>query len=280
MQYGGRKKDREKQQELWVAASMYVPALPHGIALAACCVAYVLRRLPAGGYARPIRAAVVLCLLLGYAIGNYISLAMAESHGYARTKEALLRPDESGRSMKQLLDQTLRPGEVIATTNGQAVGYILKHPTTSLVGRPYSLTAWNEATLRAELTRFGVGHVLIFKDARFDPVIEQSEFLGARPRQLSALVEIGRLQSGHLCIRAEDELARKLGHRRLGQASGRCRGGERHARPTATPRPYPQSAVRAVGAPRPLRLRRNKSFSHGEGSAALAHTGFIAFRQA
>jgi hypothetical protein len=156
---------------------MYVPVLPHMMALLVCGVAFLVRRLPAGAYSRLVPA-TVLCLLLGDVIGNSISRISLGPDQYEKTQEALLRPDEAGRSIKQLLDRELKPGEVIAATNGQAAGYALNHPTLSLVGRPFSLVTWNALELRTELARFAVTHLLVFRDTGLDPVIGQSQFLG------------------------------------------------------------------------------------------------------
>jgi hypothetical protein len=155
---------------------MYVPVLPHLIALLACGIAFFIRRLRVGTYSRLVPA-MVLCLLLGYVIGNSISRISLGPDQYERTEEAMLRPDEAGSSIKQLLDLELKAGEVIAATNGQAAGYVLNHATLSLVGRPYSLVTWNAPKLRMELARFAVTHLLVFRDIALDPVIGQSPFL-------------------------------------------------------------------------------------------------------
>jgi hypothetical protein len=122
---------------------------------------------------------MVLCLLVGYGIANAISRTSLEPDSYERTEKALSQPDEAGRTIKQRLDQELTPGEVIAATNGQAAGYVLQHPTLSLVGRPYGRVNWNATAVRAELVRFGATHLLVFRDAALYPVIQESQFLGA-----------------------------------------------------------------------------------------------------
>lgn len=168
------------------SSRLFVPVLPHLIALLACGVAFLVRRLPAAAYSR-LAPAMSLCLLLGYCMGNYASRMSLGLDKYELTQQALLRPDATGRSIKQFLDRKLRPGDVIAATNGQAAGYALNHPTLSLVGRPYGLLSWTAPELRTELARFGATYLLVFRDARLDPVIEESPFLAALARGASPL---------------------------------------------------------------------------------------------
>jgi Dolichyl-phosphate-mannose-protein mannosyltransferase len=157
---------------------MYTPVLPHLIALITCGVAFLIRRLPAGNYSRSVSIAMVVCLLSGYGIANVISRTSVGPDAYEKTEKALLEPDETGRPLKQRIEQELTRGEVIAATNGQAAGYVLQHPTISLVGQPYSRMNWTASTVRAELIRFGANHLLVFRDAALDPVIQESPFLG------------------------------------------------------------------------------------------------------
>lgn len=158
---------------------MFVPVLPHLIALAVCFAAFVLRLPSARNYPRWVHLTIVLCLLLGYTVGNFISRASPQLDTFEKTEEALLQPDETGHSIKERLAHELEPNEVIAATNGQAAGYVLAHPALSLVGRPYDLVPWSEPVLHKQIDRFGVRHLLVFRDATFDPVVEESQFLGA-----------------------------------------------------------------------------------------------------
>jgi hypothetical protein len=156
---------------------MYFPVLPHLIALVVCGVAFLVRRVPAGAYSRTAGVALVLCSLLGYTMGNVISRIPLGPDMYQKTDIALLGPDETGRSLKELLDQQLKPGEVIAATNGQAAGYVLKHPTLSLGGRPYTLLTWNARELGTQLARYGATYLLVFRNAELDSVVDDSPFL-------------------------------------------------------------------------------------------------------
>jgi dolichyl-phosphate-mannose-protein mannosyltransferase len=161
------------------APRMFIPVLPHLIVLATCFVAFVLRHPSARNYPRWVPLTIVLCLLLGYTVGNLFSRALPEPDTFEKTEEALRQPDRTGRSVKDLLGRELEPNEVIASTNGQAAGYILAHPTLSLVGYPYDLTPWSEPVLHKQIDRFGARHLLVFRDITFDPVIRESRFLGA-----------------------------------------------------------------------------------------------------
>jgi hypothetical protein len=158
---------------------MYLPVLPHLLTLVVCGVASLARRAPKGAYSRTAVVALALGSLLGYAMCNVISSArMAlEPDAYQKTNLALVGPDETGRSLNELLDQELKPGEVIAATNGQAAGYVLRHPTLSLAGRPYTLVTWNAPQLRAQLARYGAAHLLVFRNPELDSVVDQSPFL-------------------------------------------------------------------------------------------------------
>jgi hypothetical protein len=156
---------------------MFFPGLPHYLALAVCGLAFLMRRGLARGYSRTAFVAFGLCALSGYAMSNIIS-GMPDGPGiYQRTVTALLGPDEEGRSLRKILDQELKPGEVIAATDGQAAGYILRHPTLALAGHPYTVLTWNARELKTQLARFRAGHLLVFRNSKLDPVIDQSPFL-------------------------------------------------------------------------------------------------------
>jgi hypothetical protein len=161
------------------APRMFIPVLPHLIVLATCFVAFVLRHPSARSCPRWVHLTIVLCLLLGYTIGNFFSRALPEPDTFEKTEEALLQPDRTGRSVKDVLAHELEPNEVIASTNGQAAGYILAHPTLSLVGYPYDLTPWSEPVLHKQIDRFRARYLLVFRDAAYDPVVTESRFLRA-----------------------------------------------------------------------------------------------------
>src|SRR6185437_13502247 len=65
---------------------------------------------------------------------------------------------------------------------------------------------------------------------------------------------------------------------RLGKAAGRCRGGERDARPATPSRPCAQVRTSKLAHQDRTGIVRKQSFLGCEGSA-LALLGFIAFRQ-
>src|SRR5205823_4061623 len=112
----------------------------------------------------------------------------------------LLRSDEAGLSVKLRLLQELKPGEVIAATNGQIAGYILQHPTLSLAGRPYSTINWNEEALHEQMIRFGATHLLLFRDARLDPVVHESQFLSDLAEGHAASWLTGMVLNPEICV--------------------------------------------------------------------------------
>jgi len=154
----------------------FVPFLPSLIVLVACGVAVPVRRMTSPARSR-LASPVILLIMLGYAWGNVVSRLSAGPDEFALTKAALQTTAADGRTIGQLLDRELRPGEVIAATNGQACGYIVHHPTLSLVGPHYSLLRWNAGDLRGQLARFGAVHVVVFKDANLDPVVADAPLL-------------------------------------------------------------------------------------------------------
>jgi hypothetical protein len=159
------------------SSRMFFPIFPHYIALAVCGLALLIRRIPARRHLRLAMVASVLCVLLGYTISNVGSGTPKEPDLYQRTAAALQGPDKTGRSLEEVLSRELKPGEVIAATNGQAAGYFLRHPTRALAGHPYTAMNWSEPQLRRELARYGAAHLLIFRNAELDPIIDQSPFL-------------------------------------------------------------------------------------------------------
>ncbi|HTS64378.1 MAG TPA: glycosyltransferase family 39 protein [Candidatus Acidoferrales bacterium] len=161
---------------------MYVPVLPHLIALMVISVSLAIRHLPSRGWQRQFTAGMAACILIGYLTGNVISSGANPPDAFQQTEEALFARDASGLSMQGLITREIGGNAAIAATNGQTVGYLLKRPTLSLVGRPFSSVTWNEPMLRAEMARFGAKYLLLSRDPAADPVVQQSEFLGALAR--------------------------------------------------------------------------------------------------
>jgi hypothetical protein len=160
-------------------ARMYVPVLPNLIVLAVVGLAFVIRRLPASGWPRRAGLGMAFCIIAGYAAANYVSGAETPPDAAQTTREALRGPDGDGLPLERRLLQELRPGEVIAATNGQVAGFVLNHPVLSLAGRPWSPTVWSEASLRTNITRFGARHLLIFCGNPPYPAVQASPFLHA-----------------------------------------------------------------------------------------------------
>jgi|GEM_PF-2603625 len=161
---------------------MLVPAIPLLIAVLVCGFAVFARLVPAGAGARQAGAVFLMCALAGYAAANAVSHRSLGPDAYDMAAAALAAPDETGASLGLRLSRELSAGEVIAATNGQAAGYVLKHPAISLLERPYRRTPWRESEVRAYLERFGVRRLLIFRNPDADPAVRESPFL----RELAA----------------------------------------------------------------------------------------------
>ena len=99
----------------------------HLIALLVYAVSSLVRHFSISTYLRPVSIALI-CLSLGYVTGNLISRFSLEPDQYDKTRMAFLQLDQTGHDLRQFLEQELRPGEIIAATNGQAAGYVLQHP--------------------------------------------------------------------------------------------------------------------------------------------------------
>jgi hypothetical protein len=158
---------------------MFLPVLPHLAGLSTVGIAFMVRRLPTRAWQRWVGTGMLLCILASYVAANVVSRAATPPDGLQRTQEALLQRDGTGVSVKERLEQELQGGEVIAATNGQLLGYILRHPTLSLVDRRFGAVSWNEQLLRKEMTRFGARHLVVFRSGEFAPVVEESPFLSA-----------------------------------------------------------------------------------------------------
>jgi hypothetical protein len=136
-----------------------------------------------------------------------VSWRSAGPDQYERTSEALLRSDDSGRSVREILEQELKPGDRIAGTNAQAAGYILQRPALSLIGPPNTSMTWTESELRRELARFNVDYLLMFNES-FESASSDLPFLrelvaGRSPEWLQPVafrsdVKVYRVQSGRI----------------------------------------------------------------------------------
>jgi hypothetical protein len=159
-------------------ARMYIPVLPYIIVLSTCAIAALSRHSDKAKYSRGLTISLVL-LAAGYVEGNQTSRSSIPPDSFERVNAALRLPDRAGFSVKERLDEKLTASEVIAATDGQAAGYIMNHPTLSLVGHQYTRVNWDEEKVRAELGRFRASYLLVFRDPALAPVVRESRFLDA-----------------------------------------------------------------------------------------------------
>ena len=159
---------------------MYVPTLPHLLALGACGLGYLAGKVPRSGSGNALGVGIVGFLLTGYVSSNARMLLAGVDDTFQKT-EALLQEPGTGRAVKEFL-QRLPPDTVLVATNGQATGYIAGKRTLSLVGSPYSKHEWNETSLRQAMQKFQSDYLVVFSQPDLDTVILDSAVL----RELSA----------------------------------------------------------------------------------------------
>jgi hypothetical protein len=186
---------------------MISPALPFLICAVTGCTAYLVNSLPARSFARSFGLMLAGMALLGYCAANLISHKTASIDSYRRSEALLAEPEQRTKQpLVEFLKQELQKNEVIASANGQATGYILDHPTLSLVGPPYTLRPWDEQMLRSQVLRFQARHLLLF---RTEPIVTETAFLrslveGNTPKWLKLVASTANARVYSVDLSAQD----------------------------------------------------------------------------
>ena len=176
---------------------MYVPLLPHVLALVVCGLAYFVAQVPRGRLGNTVRIGIVGFLLAGYTGANATMVFQGEDDTFLKTEALLQELGRGGDSVKKFLLE-LPPDTVLTATNGQATGYITRKRTLSLVGSPYSKHEWTETTLREVMQEFRSAYLVVFAQPDLDSVIIDSPLLhelseGNAPAWLESVEQTPRL---------------------------------------------------------------------------------------
>jgi hypothetical protein len=126
------------------------------------------------------RIAAILCVLSVILVNNRSSFAGALRTGQSTVPAALLQQQiEPGLSMRSYLETALPHDAILLATDGQAVYYLLKRPTVSIIEPQYSLHIWDGPDVHSVMRNFGAQYFLVFPGAdKLDaPEQESSPFL-------------------------------------------------------------------------------------------------------
>ena len=135
---------------------MFVPMLPCYLLL----FGMIFGRIPGSLFSYGSMA----ILVISYSVINFQDF---DDTPYPRPRHqvvaGLLAQATDGRSMRAWLDSNVAPDEVIAAVDGQAVGYLVKRPTLSLVPPVYSPVRWECEDILREMARFKARYLIVFK---------------------------------------------------------------------------------------------------------------------
>jgi hypothetical protein len=100
-------------------------------------------------------------VLVVYAIFNLLSLRLPLVDRFSHVIAQMNAITDSGITVRDVVAKYAGDNRVIVANNGQAIGYVLRHPTISLVGPHYSQTVWDEAAVRDLVRRYEAAVVVI-----------------------------------------------------------------------------------------------------------------------
>ena len=135
---------------------MFVPLIP---LLALLAGVWLSRWLPAGDAPLHKRSPALAAAFGLYVVLNAISFANPLVDRATVVQAQLRGRTDSGATIRELIDGTGRG--VIVANHGQALGFLLRRPTVSLVGPHYSTTVWDEQTVRAVVERYSAAVLVI-----------------------------------------------------------------------------------------------------------------------
>lgn len=132
-------------------ARMFVPLVPVIVLLVLYLIA-VASREPRS----LVRTASGITLAASFCVYVFLNLPMfwQPPEAYAAEMRSMLDEADGGKSARAAVLELTGERNVIAASNGQALGYTLGRPTLSLVGTHYSAVEWNETALRDAVQRF------------------------------------------------------------------------------------------------------------------------------
>lgn len=138
---------------------MFLPILPLLIILFAVLVKPISRR--------PFPKPAIAAGLVAYLSCSMLSLQLnAKPPSHAAVASWLAQPTAEGPALQGWLDAHLGPGEPVLAADGQATGYVLKHPVVSLVGSEYSTEGWNEEGVGQTMDRFKIRYLVLYTQAK------------------------------------------------------------------------------------------------------------------
>jgi len=119
----------------------------------------------------------LIAMTVGYAAIN----ARDWSRPAGRPEQEILaaqwaEPFADGRPLKEWVESHIPAAEPILSENGQATGYLLQHPTLSMVGPEYSSIRWESDEVKRQMARFHARNVVLYKPACTIAPLGESRF--------------------------------------------------------------------------------------------------------
>lgn len=156
---------------------MFQPLLPFYLLMFGLGLNWLARH--TGGFTWKIFVSLLVAGSIGTNARDWSMPPMVELH--SRMAEFYAEPLPSGQSLREWVESTIPPSEVILAADGQATGYLLKRATVSLLEAHYTTVHWDCDTVLANMGQFRARYVFLYQPHVNPslPLAEESEFIRA-----------------------------------------------------------------------------------------------------
>jgi hypothetical protein len=143
------------------SARLFVPVLPLLLLLAGTVATAVASPPPPSRTARAFAALPLWVFVAGYLGTNAQAMGIARVPPHVEVARMLSAEMPDGRALSSWIEANVAPDAVLLANPGQAMGYLTKRRTLSMVAGEYSDARWDEDEARLEMTRFGARYVIV-----------------------------------------------------------------------------------------------------------------------
>ena len=160
---------------------MFLPLLPLYLLALGMALSWLARNSRLG-IRRPWFITALGLFAVGYIGTNARDLyALNQPSRVASLARIYAEPIPDGRPLMDWVQSHILPGDAIASTDGQATGFLLHRSTLSLVRSLYSRERWESDEVRLQMKRFGARYLILYKPSpgEGDPITGESKFVAS-----------------------------------------------------------------------------------------------------